>query len=204
MSTSKRIAPMIIEWAPGSSVVGDFSLSGFDSDVAVTEPVLRALEPFGGVRAGPVEMTERTDLTPGAASRTRVRLPYRGPTLHELWIDCTVPLDLERSTVRGGPPCGSCGKYKWEPVGVERIDSRWDPTLRRLRSDRVQREPGKGLFVRSVDLAHCGIFRIRLPGGVIVTDEVRNTILQHRFTNVDFLESGEALQESKSRDQARV
>ena len=193
-SRTLRVSPLVIEWSPGSVWIGDFTLTGFDSDVLATDAALSELAPYGGFGPGAVEMTEPTDLTAEQLALPRVPLPYRGPPVHEMWVEHLVNLEPERSTVKIEAPCRACGSVKRTAVGVERRESKWDTTSHRLIQRQIAREPGKGLFVRASDVGASGIFRVReFPAWVLATDVVREHIAARRLTNVAFMEVGDVV-----------
>lgn len=185
-----REQPLVIAWEPGSDEVGDFSCPGFDSEVVVTDRVLRVLrDHFGGFEAGPVEMTEDPDVPKRAK---RVRLPYRGPSLHELWVTAWVHLDPQRSTVELEHKCRTCGDERWQLYGVERWDSHFDSEHKRHVRTKSERLPRAGVFVKEADLGGKDIFRVHeFPGWIFCTEPVRELIEKEGFTNVSFLEMGE-------------
>lgn len=79
-----------------------------------------------------------------------------------------------------------------ELEGVEWVDILWDSQALEGRRQRIPREPGKGVYVAEQALQGVGIFRVRQwSGHVFCTDPVRDSILEKRYTNVDFLEMGE-------------
>lgn len=191
-SRQTRTQPLILVWEPGSALVGDFVWAGFGSEVVATERVFDALESsFGGFERGPIEMVDEPDLARGA--EPRVRLPYEGPPLYELWTTTRVSADVERSSVRLDRRCSTCGAEVWEVDGVERWDIAFDRDKRELVRTRIGRDPNSGIYVARAELRDAGVFRItQFPGWVFCTDSVRELVREQRFTNVDFLEMGEA------------
>jgi hypothetical protein len=191
-SRQERAQPLILVWEPGSDRIGDFVWPGFGSEVVATEGAFAALESrFAGFERGPIEMVDEPDLAEDR--RPRVRLPYEGPDLYELWTTARVGADVDRSTIRLERRCGTCGTEFWEVDGVEHWDSAFSPAERRLVRTRVPREPASGIYVRREDLAGAAVFRVRqFPGWVFCTDPVRELVREQRFSNVDFLEMGEA------------
>jgi hypothetical protein len=194
-SSQKRIQPLILEWEPGANVIGDFTWSGFGSDIAVTERVAEDLKSFGGFEPGPIEMVQDPELraSDGARrSKPRVSLPYQGPQLCELWVTQNVHLDLKKSSVRLAKECGTCGQRQYEVDGIERRESTWDAERRESVKEHIPRSQGKGLFVAEHALAGTAIFRtLEFPGWVLCTDRVKELVTQKGFTNVAFLEVGD-------------
>lgn len=192
-----RIQPLLIEWEPGSSVVGDFSWPGLSDDVAVTEQVANALEAqFRGFERGPVEMVQDPRLKRPSRitkrTKPRVWLPYDGPPLCDLWVTKWVGMDRERSSARLKRKCRTCGEEYFDLEGVEKREGYWDQ--RRLKHFRilVPRQAGKGLYIRKRELSGADIFRvIEFPSPVFCTDRVKHFIQDHEFTNITFLEMGE-------------
>lgn len=194
-SSQTRVKPLLLEWEPGSSLVGDFNVAGFDSDIAVTTRVIEDLISFGGFEAGPVEVATVSTKKSGKPSRSkspRVALPYEGPTLNELWVTRSVQLDRKRSSLRIVSHCHSCGRRSYEVSGIEKRQSRWDPSRLAMVWDRIPREAQKGIFVAESEIVGGEIFRVvEFPSWVLCTDRVRGAITQAGHTNVAFDEVGE-------------
>jgi hypothetical protein len=194
-SSQKRIQPLILEWEPGADVVGDFTWSGFGSDIAVTERVAEDLRSFGGFQPGPIEMIQSLELSASDGvrpTRPRVSLPYQGPQLYELWVTQNVHLDLEKSSVRLIKACGTCGHRQYEVDGIERRELTWDAERGESVRAHIPRSQGKGLFVAAHVLAETAIFRtLEFPTWVLCTDRVKELVTQNGFTNVTFLEIGD-------------
>jgi hypothetical protein len=190
-SRQQRAQPLVMVWEPGSDVIGDFVWPGFGSEVVVTDPVLVRLSRFTGFEPGPLEFVDEPDL--GSGPGRRVGLPYAGPELHELWTTTWIDADLERSTMEQEGSCSACGFESWHVDGVEHWDTAWDTHEQELERTRVARAAGRGVYVRGADLGGADIFRVRqLPGWVLCTDMVRDLVRERRFSNVDFLEMGDA------------
>lgn len=192
---SKRAQPLVMEWEPGSDVVGDFTLPGFDSEVVVNEAVGRALqERFTGFELGAVDMVDTTRRVTGSREARRVRLPYEGPKLFEIWVTRWVHLDSSASTARLLSTCRICGTAQYELTGAERWETSWDPKQRQLLRAHTPRVPGKGLYVRDRELEQDSIFRIHeFPSWVFCTADVREFVLGNGFNNVAFIEMGSLL-----------
>jgi hypothetical protein len=188
----ERTQPLILVWEPGSDLVGDFVWPGFGSEVVAAEHVFAAFESrFAGFERGPIEMSEEPDLAHGRAPQ--VRLPYEGPALYELWTTTWSSADMDRSTIRLDRRCETCGTEFWEVDGVERWDSVFDAATRQIVRTRVERDPQSGIYLRRDELEGADIFRVaQVPGWVFCTDPVRDLVREQGFTNVDFLEMGEA------------
>lgn len=181
-----------MEWEPGSDLVGDFTWPGFDSEVVVTEAVGRALrERFTGFELGAVEMIDSHKRQAGPRGARRVRLPYEGPKLFEIWITRWVHLDASASTARLLATCGTCGTARYALTGAEREEISWDPERRQLVTIPVPRDPGGGLYVHDRELEQDSFFRIHeFPSWVFCTDDVRGFVLTKGFNNVTFMEMG--------------
>lgn len=119
-SRQVRAQPLVMVWEPGSGEVGDFTWPGFDSEVVVTGNVLEALNQFQGFEPGQVKIVEDADAPKRAK---RVRLPYNGPPLHELWVTARIGMDRQRSSAELENECAECEAERWELYGVERWDS---------------------------------------------------------------------------------
>ncbi len=181
--------PLVMVWEPGSCEVGDFTWPGFDSEVVATSAVLDVLDQFDGFKPGPVEIVE----DPGTPRRgKRVRLPYDGPPLHELWVTAWVGMDRERSSAELAHACAACKAERWELYGGERWESSFDQDLQKLVRVKTSRPPGAGIYVREATLGGASIFRVEeFPGWVFCTDLVREVVETEGFSNVSFLEMGE-------------
>lgn len=183
---------MVIAWEPGSDEIGDFTWPGFDSEVVVTDAVLDELRPSSGFDPGPVEVVEDADASKKRGKR--VEVPYRGPSLHELWVTVSVSLDRDRSSAELEHACPTCGAERWELYGVERWDSHFDQELKELVRTKTERLPNAGVFVRESELAGADVFRVReFPAWVFCTDSVRKAVEKAGFSNVSFLEMGETI-----------
>lgn len=194
-SAYRRVPPLILEWEPGSNVIGDFNWPDAGQSVAVTRHAFDLLsEHFRGFSAGPVQMTEEPQL-PAETDKyagLRVRLPYDGPELYELWIDAVVGVDRQRSSIKQKLNCKVCGSTIYSVEGVEEKKSRWNRTTMKLEPVEHPREPGKGLYIQQKKLLEREIFRTQeFPSWILCTDSVRELMVARRFSNISFLEYGE-------------
>jgi len=189
-SSQERIQPLVLEWEPGSDRVGDFTWPGFGGDIAITEQVVKALKAFGGFEPGSVEMVQ--DPNGSCRGKPRVRLPYQGPPLYDLWVMQQVHLDLERSSVWLVKECGTCRRRQFTVDGIERWETGWDKERRESVKAHIPRSRGLGLYVAEDVLAGTAIFRTHeFPGWILCTDPVKELVEKEGFTNVSFLEVGE-------------
>jgi hypothetical protein len=187
---SRRVTPLIIEWEPDSDVLGDFTWPGFDSDIVVTDAVAKALQGSGvpGFELGAVKMQENSEPAKRRSKRPRVKLPYSGPQLWDLWVTAWTSPDRDRSTITEVQR--EDGSRYFEVAGVQRREKTWDQRRMELVTVLHPRVEGKGLFVPPIR----GIFRVRdVPGWIFCTDDVKRLIEEHGFTNVSFLEMGDVL-----------
>jgi hypothetical protein len=126
MTRQRRVSPLVVEWEPGSTTIGDFSWGGFGSEIVAKRGVGETLESAcSGVSLAPVEMVEGARSHGEAARRRRgrqdvVTLPYLGPELCELWVEEAIGLDEEASAVRMERQCRTCGFrfYEAKPNGL--------------------------------------------------------------------------------------
>jgi len=177
--SGQRVRPLIIEWEPGSDVVGDFSWAGFGSEIVVTLIAgERLAERFAGFELSPVNMIPGESTSGGAP---RVSLPYKGPPVRDLFVTASVPFDPVRSTFDADGT----------PVGVERYELSVDRRTRKAEWRHVARVPGRGVFVRRRDIEGLDIFKVRGLNWNFCTDRVRDFVRESGFTNVDFREVGE-------------
>ena len=194
-STARRVRPLLLEWESGSDRIGDFVVTGFDSDVAISDPVAKALADVQGFELGPVEMVANASLVKRPASAApRVWLPYVGSSLFELWVNLKVPLDLQRSTVTVSNQCDLCGRREYAAEGLEMIEGRWDKSRGELVRTRIPRAAHAGLFVSDGLVPELAVFRVKeFPAWVLCTDAVRSVVQREKFSNVDFFSVGETL-----------
>ena len=184
----ERRRPLLIEWEPGSDVVGDFTWPGTDTDIVVSDRVGVALRDAGvqGFELKPVEMQEQSDAAKRRSRMPRVQVPYSGVTLWDLWVGSWVRADRKRSTIeeRQRPD----GAIELELTGVQRRESTWNQTTAQLARIAINRSPGQGLFVSQAR----EVFRVmEFPGWVLCTDDVKRLVETNAFTNVAFFEMGE-------------
>ncbi|MBK9259933.1 MAG: hypothetical protein IPM54_08875 [Polyangiaceae bacterium] len=189
----ERRRPIVIEWLPDSDVVGDFTWPGFDTELVITDQVARALADrgIGGFELREVEMFESAKVAKMSRrrlKRPRVRLPYTGPKLWDLWPTAWTHADMERSTITTRQLAD--GTTDYELLGIQDEESTWDQENGVMHNRMIPRIEGQGLFVPPID----GIFRVyEFPGGILCTDNVKCLIEEHRFTNVSFVEMGDVL-----------
>ncbi len=189
-SPSRRVQPLIIEWEPGSDVVGDFTWPGFDSDIIVKENVAKALQVANvrGFELGPVQMQENSEPAKRRSKKRRVKLPYSGPQLAELWVTAWTSLDPARSTVTESKR--EDGVRYFEVSGVQHMEQTWDQERAELVTVLHPRVEGEGVILPHAQ----GIFRVReVPAWIFCTDDVKRLIEEHELTNVRFLEMGDVL-----------
>jgi len=83
------------------------------------------------------------------------------------------------------------GSRCFEVVGVERREKAWDQQRMKRVTSIHSRVEGQGLFVPPI----VGLFRVEeFPAWVFCTDDVKEFLAKHGFTNVSFLEMGDVLQ----------
>lgn len=174
VSTQKRVAPLIIEWEPGSDLVGDFTWPGVGDEIVVKQRVREVLEArFRGLAFFPVEMYQHPKLKrPDKAnkrSKPRVWLPYEGPTLWDLQTSVTCGIDLQRSSVSIERQCQTCRRVIF----------------------RFPRWQDRSLVIDPTTWNGEDVFRIRELPVLVVTEEVKHLIEGESFTNVRFWLVGE-------------
>lgn len=173
-SRQKRVPPLVIEWEPGSDVIGDFTWPGFGDEIVVTQRVREALEGrFRGFEFLPIQMHQDPKLVrpERVTKRTKPRiwLPYQGPPLWDLQAPAWCKLDLEKSHVTVEKVCRTCGTtYHKFPPGRTRH-----------------------LVVDPASWGGQHAFRLREVGLLTVSEEVKQFIETERFTNVGFWPEGE-------------
>lgn len=183
-----RSCDILIEWEPGSDVVGDFTWPGLDTDLIVTDRVGIALRDIPGFELRCVMMQENTGAAKRRSKKPRVQLPYQGPPLWDFWVSAWIAMNREHSAVNEiVRDDGSCD---FKILGAQRQESGWN--LERMEHVSVlhPRVEGQGVFVPSTQ----GVFRVEeFPAWIFCTDDVKMRIEECGLTNVSFLEMGEVL-----------
>jgi hypothetical protein len=182
---------LVIEWEPGSDVVGDLVWTATGSQVVVSERALGVLKCFRGFEPGPVEMVDAEEVSKRGPRRSVVRLPYTGPRLQELWVTAWAHLSPERSSVKLERRCTTCGTEFWEVWGIEEMDMQWDPGRGNVRTKKA-RVGNQGIFVSEDQLADADIFRVHeFPAWTFCRESVREAVTEAALSNVSFFEIGE-------------
>ncbi len=173
-SRQKRIPPLIIEWEPGSNVVGDFTWPGFNTDLVVSQRVREQFEKhFHALEFWSVEFWQSPKLKKPTKmtnrSLSRIWLPYEGPTLWDVILNSWCHLDHLRSGISIEKICSVCKRVVFNYP--------------------IQRQGN--LVVDPSTWSGEDIFHIHeYPGGVFCTERARELIFQAGFTNVGFAEDG--------------
>jgi hypothetical protein len=187
-----RTPPLIIEWEPGSTEVGDLTWAGC-GDYMVKRSVAEDLQNAGfrGFEPGPVVMRPNSDCP--NRKRGIIRLPYEGPELVDLWTTKWVPIDRDKSSlqIKGEDASGPL----FDLVGFERTEIvAWIRETGELVREHIPRKPGMGAYVHEASLDGCSLFQIEeLPGWIVCTDPVRDFMLAKGYTNVTFFEIGDVV-----------
>ena len=173
VSRQRRVPPLILEWEPGSDVVGDFVWPGFDDEVVVNQRVRDALEGrFRGFEFKPIEMWQSPRLNrPKNPKRgkARVWLPYQGAPLWDLWVTAWCRLDIEKSGLILKKVCSTCGEKYYTNSSSEN-----SPLV-------VDRSSWGGELIFHID---------EYPRWIFCLQEVKEFIERAEFTNVAFLRDG--------------
>jgi hypothetical protein len=168
MTRQKRVPPLVIEWEPDSDVVGDFVWGGLGFEIVARSYIAEELrKQLSGFDICDVEMIEEPDHAGTTRTSTqgqakRIRLPYAGPELCEMWVDTWASLDDGKSGLELEKVCGRCGFQFYRPkrVGL------------RLASD-----SGEGN----------DFFRVRqFPSWVFCSERARELIEEKGYSNVAF------------------
>jgi len=172
-SNSSRVRPLVIEWEPGSDVIGDFTWPGLLDDIIVSQGVRESLEGrFSGFEFGPVIMNQdpksQKSSTAKGREKPRVRLPYKGPALWDLWVTSWCHFDVFASGMVMEKECQTCHRKFFKPPDNEEIliiDPRtWNGTH---------------------------IFKTyEYPACVFCVEEVKLEIEKNRFTNISLSRHG--------------
>lgn len=115
----RRLEPLIIEWLPGSSLIGDFTWPCSLENLVISDRVKECFEAhnINGFRCAHVTMTQRPGCKPPSdwsRARPRVWLPYTGMPLWSLIITHTYTLNLTGSH-RDAVDCPACRHKRKQP-----------------------------------------------------------------------------------------
>jgi hypothetical protein len=170
---SVRIPPLVIEWEPGSTEIGDFTWPCGLGEIVVTGKVKDFVEShgFSGVCFRRVEMTQDTrakkPARPNSRTKQRIWLPYEGPPLWEFDVVSTCNLDLVASHRTLIQKCDVCQLEIWDaPIECDQIvePNSWDGS---------------------------DFFRIREIGRVVfVIEDVAKALGSAAFSNVRYTKRG--------------
>jgi len=193
-ATFKISYPIVIEWIPGSDILGDFTWPG-EGRAVVKFSVYNAVQSrFPMVRFDSVQMMQDPKLRIPKNKRRakpRIWLPYEGPELIELIPTYRAPVHPS-TTWEFSSLCETCGKSSKMLAGAESKMQRWDQKRQVLVPNWKAREPGKGLFISRSAIAGYPIFWAEeFSTPIFCTDEFKHFIEDRGFTNIDFLEWGE-------------
>lgn len=114
--------PLVVQWEPSSTVVGDFSWDGPTGYTFIVRDhvaeELRRLKFECSFSPVTYERPER--------KRNTVPFPYRGPKM--LWVQCTqaVDLDMKASRVKLESSCDACGRndytFRYRRIVIRQAD----------------------------------------------------------------------------------
>lgn len=187
-----RRQPLIVEWEPSSTVIGDFNVDFWG--VFVKREVAEELIRLGvrGFEPGPVEVRENSERS-NRRAKNRVKFPYEGPPLAELWVTKWVHMNPKKTTYE--LETLSDGKVRKRLIGTARKETDWNRETLECTERWIPREPGKGLYVRNEGLDGCQLFSVyEFPVcGPLCTDEFKKLVESRRYTNVAFSEIGEVV-----------
>jgi hypothetical protein len=109
---SEYAEPLLVEWEPGTDVIGDFSWGG--SACIVKDSVKDFLNQHGfntsfstAIEYQKFKWTERL-----GGRHKRVKYPYEGPNLSWLRAIDRVEIDIEKSNIDRQPDCRTCGRLR--------------------------------------------------------------------------------------------
>lgn len=193
-ATLQTSYPIIIEWSPGSSLIGDFTWPGSGRVIVKARVFEEISKHFNVVRAGAVEMFQDPRLrVPKRKHRAKPRiwLPYEGPSLVEV-IPVHTTHAHPRTSWRVEFRCDLCGSEMKRLDGFEQRGSRWDQTTQRLVPFSIPREPGKGIILSLESIGRHPIFFVsELLPWLLCTDEFKDFAEAKKYTNIIFAEYGE-------------
>lgn len=177
--------PFQLEWEKGPGrQVPDFLFPGIAQNSCVaTERVYDLLSTTSpGLTWDPVQMK---------GSPFPKRRPYDGPDLGWLRTGIKVPIAIEPSTIEVTGECQKCGHRFHKVSGMEKIKSSPDGESFK----RIPRKPGEGLLVDSSHLKGFDdlIFGLEplFRSWLVCTNEGKEWLNSHKFTNLMFREIGE-------------
>lgn len=193
-SNQERVQPLVAEWQPGSDLIADVTWAAFQP-VLTCKLFCDLRSRFRGFTNGPVEYVQDPKLKRPVRvtrrNRRRVWLPYDGPELCEVWVAEFRHLAKPASTAEMTYKCRTCGRERWEVIGIERWEYDAD-ALGFATWTNYQRQPDMGLYARPSDLSDIDVFRFNeFPAWIICTEQVRTYVLEGSYSNVGFLEIGE-------------
>ncbi len=197
-SRQERVSPLIIEWLPGSDVIGDFTWAAI-GELLVSQEVGEVLKKrFLGVELKPIEMQQDPKLQPPKRITKRTKPRVWLPTKVHFYEFCAttwIHADADRSSLQLIDDCPVCGRKAYKVTGIEERTSRWDPIQKGLIKIHTPRVPRKGIYVDSRSLQDVDIFRLfECPAWLFCTEKVKAFIEEERFTNISLLEMGDVLE----------
>lgn len=166
MTQQRRVPPLIIEWEPGSDLIGDFAWGGFNSEIVVRRDVADTLsQNLSGFDIEPIETTNPMKLeTDEAAARpgkkAKMVSASTAVALCEMWVEVKTPLDHAASGVQMEKECQTCGFKFYKP---ER----------------------RGLVLKGV-LQHDFFHLEEYPSWIFCSRKAKEFIGQHGYSNVTF------------------
>lgn len=192
-----QVPPTVIQWAPGSDYVGDFTWPESYVIVVKADVASELTGRFSELEALQVSM-EKTDpaymATAKYSSKRVVKLPYSGPPLRGVRTVTEVELNFGRSTITIDL-CDICERT----FGVLDKRERWvterDSETGELGHVHQPRARGEGVIVDRELLGGSNWFRLGLLGGAgsvtFCTSGAKDFIERKGYTNIAFLEAGE-------------
>jgi hypothetical protein len=112
------IPPLIIEWEPGTALIGDFSWGVGSNLFAVREQMEHFFSANGfSLNYYPIAVSKPTTMS----KKKRVGFPYTGPTLKWSLPRKSLPLDEAKSRLILKKICSTCGHKIW----ADREEERW-------------------------------------------------------------------------------
>ena len=165
----KRVPPLLIEWLPGSDLLGDFVWPGFGGDVMVKKDVGIELEKyFSGFSLKPV-LLEQTSKEVSEYS--------------DVWVKYLVNYDFNRTTIiNDGLFIKEEGEHYKKSKNI----------LGQIKEKCIAREKTKGLFISRNYFNDPSFFKlVDHPSWIFCTEEVKVFLDQKKYTNIRCVEVGE-------------
>ena len=126
--------------------------------------------------------------------KQKVAATYDGPPVKEVWMPLKVPFNPDRSTLELVRSCDKCGRQEFKFLGIEespheeKVGDRWEMVARR------PRKPGMGVILPRSAIGKNDFFDYG-NNFHMCTQRAKKYIEANKWTNIEFLEYGEVVDE---------